>query len=372
MIRLSQPVINEDCIDEISNILKSGMLVQGKFVERFEKDLCNYIDSPYVLATSSGTASLHLALLALGIKQGDVVFLPAFTFPATANVVEIVGAETFLIDVDIESYNIDTKKLEDSIKSYKGDNEPKAIIVVHEFGAPCNMDEVLRIARKYNLYIIEDAACALGTEWNGKHVGTFGDIGCFSWHPRKAITTGEGGAITTTNEELYKKIQLLRNHGIERSEKGNIDFLLPGLNYRLTEFQAAMGIYQLTSFNEILKKRRGLASEYLNKLAETKSITLPTTIDGHSWQTFMIILSEQYNRTKVIDEMRRRGIETNLGAQALHMMSYYKEKYRYKIEDFPNAALLYEQGLVLPLHTLLSYDDLELISFHLRKIIMSK
>lgn len=370
MIRLSQPIINEDCIDEISSILKSGMLVQGEFVGQFEKDIRNYADSPYALATSSGTASLHLALLALGIKQGDVVFLPAFTFPATANVVEIVGAETFLIDVDIDTYNIDTRKLEESIKDYKGDSKPKAIIVVHEFGAPCNMDEIMKIARKYDLYVIEDAACALGTKWNGKHVGTFGDIGCFSWHPRKAITTGEGGAITTANEELYKKILLLRNHGMERTEEGEVDFLLPGLNYRLTEFQAAMGIYQLKTFDEILEKRRKLAREYLNDLADIKSITLPTNIDGHSWQTFMIILSEQFNRKKVIEGMRRIGIETNLGAQALHMMSYFKDKYRYKKEDFPNAVLLYQQGLALPLHSKLSIEDIRFISICLQECLI--
>lgn len=369
MIRLSQPIVKEDCIDEIVNIIKSGMLVQGRYVSQFEKDLGEYMDVPYVVATSSGTASLHLALLALGIKEGDLVFVPAFTFPATANVVEIVGARTCLVDVDLHTYNINTQKLEETIENYKGNEVPKAIIIVHEFGAPCNMNEVMRIARKYGLYVIEDAACGLGTKWKGKHVGTFGDIGCFSWHPRKAITTGEGGAVTTLNKEFFKKLILLRNHGIERTEEGEIDFLLPGLNYRMTEFQAVMGSNQLKMFNQLLETREIIANKYIENLCHLKNISLPEKVEHHSWQTFMVRISDRFNRKTIIEEMRSRGIETNLGAQALHMLKYYKSKYMYKVEDYPNAALLYQRGLSLPMHAKLSTDDIEYISRNLKEVL---
>jgi len=370
MIRLSYPIIDEECIDEMNDVLRSGMLVQGQYVSRFENDLKKYMNVPYVLANSSGTASLHLALLALGIGKGDVVFLPAFTFPATANVVEVVGAQTCLVDVEIETFNMDTQQLVEAIKNYQGEGTPRAIIIVHEFGAPCNMDEIMEIANKYELFVIEDAACALGTKWGGKQVGTFGDIGCFSWHPRKAITTGEGGAVVTANKELYGRLDLLRNHGIHRTENGDIDFVLPGLNYRLTEFQAVMGGYQLKKFNYMLDTRRKLAELYLDSFKSLKIILPPKKIEGHSWQTFMIRLPEHINRTRVIQEMKDRRIETNLGAQALHMLSYYKGKYGFNKGDYPNAASLYLNGLALPMHSRLSEIDIEYVLINLREIII--
>lgn len=372
MIRLSKPIITDEEISLVTDVLKSGMLVQGKHVERFEESIKEYVGSRYSIAVSSGTAALHLALAALNINEGDAVFIPAFTFPATANVVELQRATPVLVDVEKNSYNICPDNLEMSIINWKGPEKPKAIIVVHEFGAPCNMDKIMKIAKKYNLFVIEDAACALGTKFNNLHVGTFGDIGCFSWHPRKAITTGEGGAIVTNNIELNNKIKLLRNHGIEKDNQGNIDFSLPGYNYRLTDFQAAIGNSQLSKFNEWLEQRDHLANFYIRTLNDIKELNLPEYIKGHSWQTFMVALPSDVNRKKIISNMLDHHVETNLGAQAIHMLSYYKNKYKFKDTDFPIANLLYEQGLAIPLYAGLQEKEANHVSNSLRYALMDK
>ncbi|MBO1511735.1 DegT/DnrJ/EryC1/StrS family aminotransferase [Metabacillus bambusae] len=369
MIRLSQPIISDEEINEVTKVLKSGMLVQGKYVEQFEKSLKQYIGADYTLAVSSGTAALHLALAALDIKQGDAVFIPAFTFPATANVVEIQRARPVLVDVEMDTYNICPDKLEESIKNWTGAEKPRAIIVVHEFGAPCNMKRIMGIAQKYNLYVIEDAACALGTKFQEKHVGTFGDIGCFSWHPRKAITTGEGGALVTKDEKLYTRLKMLRNHGIHRDESGNIDFLLPGFNYRLTDFQAILGDMQLKKFDQWLKKREELINVYIEELEDNHKISLPFNIEGHAWQTFMVVLPIDIHRKQIMEWMFEKKIETNLGAQAIHMLQYYKEKYNFDANTYPIAKRLYYNGLALPLHPALLKEEVHFICNTFKKIL---
>lgn len=361
MIRLSQPIISEEEIQAVSEVLRSGMLIQGKYVTEFEQALKQYMNAQYVLAVSSGTAALHIALAALEIGEGDAVFVPGFTYPATANVVEIQRARTVFVDVDSSTYNMDPTKLEEAIQNYAESEQPKAIIVVHEFGAPADMTRIMEIAKKYNLYVIEDAACALGTTWNGQHVGTFGDIGCFSFHPRKAITTGEGGAVVTNNEMLNKKMSLLRNHGVERNENGSMDFVLPGFNYRLTEFQAILGIHQLKNFDSWVEKRKELVDCYYELLKDCPNIQLPKKIEGHAWQTFMIVLNDQINRNNLIRELKLEGIETNLGAQALSDLSYYKTKYQFN-NVFSVSTTLFNQGLALPLSPLLNKVDIQFVA----------
>lgn len=367
MIRLSQPIIDDEEINAIVEVLKSGMLVQGNYVSEFETALKQYIDVDYVSAVSSGTAALHTALSALGVGEGDAVFVPSFTFPATANVVELQRARTVLVDVDISTYNIDIDLLEKAIINYSEPETPKAIIVVHEFGAPANMTRIMEIAKKYNLFVVEDAACALGTKWNGQHVGTFGDIGCFSWHPRKAITTGEGGAIVTNNPTLFSKVNLLRNHGLMKAENGVIDFVIPGFNYRLTEIQAVLGINQLKKFDGWLKKRNELVEYYYELLIDVPNIKLPLKVSGHAWQTFMILLDEKINRDDLIKRLKVEGIETNLGAQGLSQLSYFKEKYDFDVNYNVVSNGLFKQGLALPLHPLLTKKDLDYICSRLNK-----
>lgn len=368
MIKLSKPIISEEEITAVSEVLRSGMLVQGKYVGEFEEALKQYMSAQYVLAVSSGTAALHIALAALEIGEGDAVFVPGFTFPATANVVELQNARTVLVDVDPLTYNLDPGKLEEAIRNYSEKEQPKAIMVVHEFGAPANMTRIMEIANKYNLYVIEDAACALGTTWNGQHVGTFGDIGCFSWHPRKAITTGEGGAVVTNNESLNKKMSLLRNHGLERSEDGLMDFVLPGFNYRLTEFQAVLGTHQLKNFDSWVEKRKELVEYYYDFLKDCPKIQLPQKVEGHAWQTFMVVLDENITRKELIKVLKSADIETNLGAQAVADLVYYKGKYNYKNSTI-NSTRLYEFGLALPLSPFLTKGDIVYITTMLKEVI---
>lgn len=361
MINLSKPYITDEAIEDVVEVLKSGRLVQGKYVEQFEKDLSNYTSAKYSVVVSSGTAALHLALLALGVGEGDVVFVPAFTFPATVNVVELQKARPILVDVEMGTYNMDPNELEKAIINFRGNEKPRAIIVVHEFGAPANMTAIMKIARKYNLLVIEDAACALGTKWNGQHVGTFGDIGCFSFHPRKAITTGEGGAVVVKDKTIYDQLLLLRNHGLYRSQSGNIDFIIPGLNYRLTDFQAVLGIHQLKDFERILKIRKKHSDQYFENLNGCKLFTLPDKVEGHNWQTYMIV-SNKLNRDKLIKELYIQGIETNLGAQAIPCLAFYNKKYTFNEDLYPNSINLFKNGLALPLHPFLTCNEIIKVS----------
>lgn len=350
MIKLSVPSIGDEECRVVERVLRSGQLVHGEECELFEKELAQYLDCKEVVIVSSGTAALHLALVALGIGPGDAVLVPDFTFPATVNVIEIVGARPIFVDVDLKTYNITPENIRFAINEWKGAEKIKAIMPVHEFGCPAEMTAIMEIAKEYDLLVVEDAACALGAIYEGKKVGTFGQAGCFSFHPRKAITTGEGGAITTNNTELADKLRIWRNHGIQRSEKG-MNFILPGFNYRLTNFQAALGRVQLTKFDSWLRIRYELQKLYRKELIHA-DIVIPAEVAGHAWQTFMIVLPKQLDRNDVIAKLKGKGIETNLGAQGLHCLQYYQQKYPEMCQTLyhNHAETLYNNGLALPFH----------------------
>lgn len=367
MIRLSKPDIREEDIARAVEVLRSGMLVQGKNVQAFEEKLTQFADLPHAVALSSGTAALHLTIKALGLGPGDTVLVPAFTFPATANVVEAVGAQTALCDVDPVSYVVTPEEIERRIAELTNQNL-KAVMVVHEFGYPARISEIAEICRRRNLLLIEDAACALGTIADGKHPGYYGDAACFSFHPRKAITTGEGGAVMTRHKEVADKIAALRNHGIEYSSRG-MDFLDAGLNYRLTDFQAALALGQLERFVEELGKRRQWAHYYLMELGRVSGLKLPIIPDGHSLQSFMVLLDEGIDRNGLIATLLDRGIQTNLGAQALNCLTYYRQKYKIDRFTFPVADRLDRLGLVLPLYGSLTSTDLRHVCEKLRELL---
>lgn len=348
MIRLTVPDIHESDIARVVAVLRSGNLVQAGEVAGFEQALAEFTGIEHGAAVSSGTAALHLALLALRIGPGDAVMVPAFTFPATANVVEAVGAEVVLCDVDPRTYVMTPEGLSACIQQYKKGNL-KAVIVVHEFGFPARIAEICAIAGKHNLRVIEDGACALGTTSNGTHVGAFGDFGCFSFHPRKAVTTGEGGLVVSKDLSLIDAVKDLRNHGMRVSGSAR-DFVTAGLNYRMTEFQAALGIGQLARFASQIKDRRKLAECYRGLLGNETHVTLPAADLGHSWQTFMITLDPGRDRDKVITALGEKGVQANLGAQAINCLSYYRGKYGWGPDTCPVAARLCSHGLALPLH----------------------
>jgi perosamine synthetase len=357
MIKLSLPDIGQEELDEIKKVFDSKYLVHGDKVEEFEDEIKKNLGVKNVIAVSSGTAALHLALLALGIGNNDEVIVPNFTFPATANVVENVGAITKFVDIELNSLCIDIEKIEEKITI-----NTKAIIPVHEFGQSADMDKIIELAKKYNIKVIEDAACALGSEYKGNKVGTIGDIGCFSLHPRKAITTGEGGIVVTNNDDYAEKIRLLRNHGLSYID-GKPQFTMAGLNYRMTNIQGAIGVVQMKKINILNEKRRGIAEKYSELLKDIKYIRLPEekSYGKHVWQTYHILLDKKIDRDKLILILKEKGIETNFGAYTVHNQPYYKEKYNLSDEDFLNSIFAQRNGLVLPLHGEVKDKDIEYI-----------
>jgi perosamine synthetase len=367
MIKLASPDIRDEDIRRASEVLRSGNLVQGVHVSRLEEDLVNFSGIACCAVVSSGTAALHLALKSLGISRGDTVIVPAFTFPATANAVINAGGDVIFCDVARESYVITPELLKKTI----ADNpraDIKAVIVVHEFGYPADIRSIREIADNHGLQLIEDAACALGTLADGHHPGQFSDAACFSFHPRKAITSGEGGAVLSRSRTIVETVKNLRNHGIRYTEQG-LDFVAAGLNYRMTDFQAALAAGQLARFPAELDKRKILAQRFADLLAGFPGISLPQTAPGHSWQSFMVVLENRINRGRVIEAMAQRGIETNLGAQALHLLNFFQEKYGFAADAYRTAAELYRNGLVLPLYGKLQPADIAHIAQTLKEVL---
>lgn len=358
MIRLIRPEIGKREIREVERVLKSGLLVQGRNVEKFENMVAQYLNVKYAIAVSSGTASLHLSLIALGIKEGDEVIVPDFTFPATGNVVALVGAKPILVDVDLKTFNIDPSKIKEKITS-----KTKAIIPVHAFGQSADMNQILAIAKKYNLFVIEDVACALGAEYKTRKCGTIGDIGCFSFHPRKIITTGEGGMVITNKKEIAEKIISLRNHGIV-SKNGQNSFEYAGFNYRMTDFQGALGWLQMEKIDEMIRKRRSLVILYNSLLKANKNISTPIVMSGnkHIYQSYIVLLSSRINRDKIMKKLREKEIETTIGTYALHCQLFYKNSYGYRQGELQNSYRAFKQSLCLPLYTKMSQKDISVVA----------
>jgi len=364
LIPLMIPDIRQDDIDAVVEVLRTGMLVQGTKVEELEKNFANYIGVQNAIAVSNGTVSLHLALIALGIGKGDEVIVPAFSYIATANVVELVGAKPVFVDIEIETFNINVELIEKAITPFT-----KAIIPVHEFGLACNIEEICSIAKKYGLKVIEDSACALGATENNCYTGSFGEIGSFLFHPRKAITSGEGGMLTTNDDELAGKLRALRNHGI-LIQNGKVEYILAGFNYRMTDFQAALLNSQFKRINEILTCKEKLAKAYFSELQNCPKLQLPAVSlnKKHSWQSFHVVLNEDIDRDLMIGKLKEQGIGTNLGAQCIPFQKFFQKKYKLNCNElFPNSMRAYKQGLVLPLYTMIDSGTVKYISNFLKE-----
>jgi dTDP-4-amino-4,6-dideoxygalactose transaminase len=362
-IPLARPSIVDEDIALVNEVLRSGMLVQSTYVDKLEHSFAEFHNVNHAIAASNGTATLHLALKALGIGPGDEVIVPAFSYIATANAVELVGAQTVFVDTD-DTFNIDPVLVRSRITS-----KTKAIIPVHEFGLACNIEQIISIADKHNLYVIEDAACALGATQNGKPVGSFGIIGSFSLHPRKSITSGEGGILLTNNGNLATRLRQLRNHGIELID-GKMNFVEAGFNYRLTDFQAALAWSQFQRLPRILENKKQLADIYLSQI-NNFNLALPLTPPdrNHTWQTFHLLLSNDLNQSDIINYLREKKIGTNYGAQCIPAQIYYQRKYQLDVERlFPNAYRAWSRGLAIPLYSDLSKDDALYVSRILNQI----
>lgn len=348
MLRLSLPHLDEAAIDAAVQVLRGGQLVQGVHAQAFEEELQAWLGCRHAVLVSSGTAALHLALLALDIGHGDAVLVPDFTFPATANVVRLVGATPVFVDVDPGSYCATAATFGAAIDSWRGSERLRALMPVHEFGHPVEMQGVRALAQHHGLRVIEDAACALGAQFSGRSVGTLGDVGCFSMHPRKTLTSGEGGIVVTDDAQVARRLRRLRSHGMERGADG-VRFVEPGFNYRLTDFQAALGRAQLPHLRGWIEARRTLARGYreqLRPLAESGRIVVPADQVGHSWQTFMVVLADGVRRDEVIRRLAAKQIEANLGA---HCVSAQPAFAAWAPRGGSAASSrLYRQGLALP------------------------
>jgi dTDP-4-amino-4,6-dideoxygalactose transaminase len=340
-IKLGRPDLGEEELAEVAAVLESGWLTQGPRVAELEEELARACETKHALAVSSGTAALHLAVHALGLSAGDEILVPAYTFPATANVVALSGLTPVLVDVDPVTMNLDPDQL-------KVGPRTKAILAVHLFGRPCRMDELPR-----DLPIVEDAAGALGARRGGRACGSLGLMGCLSFHPRKIVTTGEGGAVTTNDDRVAAAMAYFRNHGWR--SLADADMPGPGLNYRLSDILAAVGIPQMRRLDDLLGARTALAVGYSERLAGLP-VTLPEADEGdvHGWQAYVIQVER---RDEVMAGLRAQGIEAQIGTFALPLLHAYSDQ-----GFFPGAEHAFERALALPFHTLLGESDLDRVA----------
>lgn len=347
--------------------LQTGWLAQGPRVEAFERVFAERLGVRHAVAVSSCTSALHLILIALGIGPGDEVVVPSFTFVASANAVEYVGARPVLVDVDPATFNLNVAALEPALTP-----QTRAIMPVHQFGLCADMPAVHRIAEQHGLSVVEDAACGLGASVAGRPAGTFG-VAAFSFHARKIITTGEGGMVTTDSDALAAHLRRLRSHGAsagaaDRHARG--EWQLPGhdelgFNFRMTDLQASVGLVQLDKLEEILVRRRRMAERYRSGLSGLPGIHVPSEPSGyvHAYQSYVLQIDEEapFSRDELARYLLDRGIATRQGTHAVHGLSYYAEKYGYRPEHLPVAWRADRGSLALPLFPSLELDDLDYV-----------
>lgn len=352
-IPLFTPDIREVDIEAVTSVLRSGMLVQGKQVELLEQKFCEITGAKHAVAVSNGTASLHLILHALGICNGDEVIIPAFSYVATANAVELVGAKPIFVDIETGTYNIDVAAIEARITP-----DTRAIMPVHEFGLSADLAPIRDLANKYNLVLIEDAACAVGSDYKEVATGSHSFAASFSLHPRKAITSGEGGIVVTHDANFAEQLRILRNHGISM-KNGEMDFVEAGFNYRMTDFQAALVLSQTSRLADQIEHKRKIAGIY-NQTLDTTFLDLPKMPEyaNHTWQTYHVLLNSQIQRSQVIKALREKGIGVNYGAQCIPATTFYQQVYGLQCDDaFPNALTAYNCGLALPMYPGITEDQ---------------
>ena len=384
-IPISKSFFKKEDMDNVLDPLKSGWVVQGPKVSEFESSWCEYTNAKYSIATTSCTSALFLSLAALDLQPDDEIIVPALSWVSTANVVENIGCKLIFCDIDLFSFNLNLKDLQSKIT-----DKTKVIIPVHLFGYPVDINQIRTLIANDKIHIIEDAACGFGSYFNGVHVGTSGTFGCFSFHPRKAISTGEGGMITTNNEEYANRLCSLRNHGMDvidsKDEIANkpynmLDHSYAGYNFRMTDIQAALGNSQMKRADDILSSREVIAQRYNHAFHANELIGIPSTEDNikHSYQSYACIFkpklvtyalaSKDYNKLSKLSQARNdfmevlnnNGIGTRPVTHAMHTLSYFKEKYNLKSEDFPNAWAANICGFSLPIFPGLSEEDQKIV-----------
>ncbi|MFN5182003.1 MAG: aminotransferase class I/II-fold pyridoxal phosphate-dependent enzyme [Bacteroidota bacterium] len=344
-IPVMTPLLNGNELAYVTECIKTGWISsQGAFVKKFEKNFGDFTKCSNALAVSNGTVAIHLALEALGIGPGDEVIVPDITFAASINAVIYCGATPVIADVDSETWTLSAVEIKKLISP-----RTKAIMPVHLYGHPCDMDPIMELAKQNNLFVVEDCAEALGTLYKGKHVGTFGDAGTFSFFGNKTITTGEGGMIIFKDEKILNHATVLRDHGMSKSKRYWHEFI--GFNYRLTNMQAAIGVAQLERLNEFVNAKRKIASIYDNGLKKLDGITIPPNKDwafnGYWLYTFLVDENFGVSRDELIEKMMKNGVETRPLFFPLHVMPPYL-KYIKEGQHFPVSEKLSAFGISLP------------------------
>jgi len=372
-VPIARTSLTEEEIASVMAPLRSGWLVQGPKVREFEEKWSAFTGAEHSIAVTSCTTGLHLSLAALGFGPGDEAIVPAFTWIATANVIEHLGGTVVFCDIDLDTFNLDIAQLESKITA-----RTKAILPVHLFGLSADMAPIKQIAKQHGLWIVEDAACGFGSRYQGQHVGNFGDTGCFSFHPRKAITTGEGGMITTNDQALADRLRRLRDHGAAMSDLqrhlGARPYLLAdhpdaGYNQRMTDIQAALGSAQMDRATEIIAERQRLAAKYDRAFSKLHWLQTPKRLQGyeHGYQSYPCLFEPlrakaaavarnsaeiraiNDSRNAWMDQLQQFRISTRPATHAVHMLSFYRQKYGLVAEDFPNAFAANDCSISLPL-----------------------
>ena len=364
---IAKPHITKKEEKYVLEALRSGVLSIGPKVQEFEKKFAEFIGTKYACAVSSGTAGLHLAMIAAGIKEGDEVITSPFSFVASANAVLYVRAKPIFVDIDPVTYNFDPKKIEKKISK-----KTKAILVVHIFGQAADMDPILKIAKKYKLKIIEDACESIGATYKGKKVGTFGESAVFAFYPNKQMTTGEGGMLVTDSKEIYELCSSLRNQG--RSENMQwLDHSRLGYNYRLDEMSAALGLAQIEKVDFLLSERRNVAEIYTKYLKPySKFIQIPAfaPVHTHTWFVYVItLLSKNVNRDEIIMKLAKEGVASKPYLPSIHLLSFYRKLFGYKEGDFPISEKVSNKAVALPFYIGLKETDIKFIVQKLIKLI---
>ena len=383
-IPITKTIFGDEEKEAIVKPLETGWVVQGPNVNQFQIMFSEFTNSTYAHATSNCTTALHLGLEAMDIKRGDKVIVPSFTYVASANAVEYTGAQVVFCDINLRTFNIDETKLEDLIK---GDNSIKAIMPVNLFGLCSNMPYIIDLSKKYNLKVIEDSACGFDGWIGDKHSGTFGDCGCFSFHPRKSICTGEGGMLITSDEDIANKVSQLKDHGASKSdlqrhkEKGGSllpDFTMRGYNYRMTDMQGALGVCQMNKKEYIMNGRREVASKYDEALKNISQLVSPFTPENykHGYQSYVCIFTdgediatltkEQIDRINIkrnifMEKLEDMTIATRQGTHAVHTLGYYKNKNNFSDEDFLMSYAADRLSIALPLYAGMSEEEFDYV-----------
>lgn len=389
-IPITKTIFGDEEKEAIVKPLETGWVVQGPNVAKFQNMFADFTGSKYAHAASNCTTALHLGLEAMGITKGDKVIVPSFTYVASANAVEYTGAEVVFCDIDLKTFNIDETKLEEIIKK---DSSIKAIMPVNLFGLCANMPYIMELAKKYNLKVIEDSACGFDGWIGDKHSGTFGDCGCFSFHPRKSICTGEGGMLITDNEDIANKVSQLKDHGASKSdlqrhkEKGGSllpDFTMRGYNYRMTDMQGALGVCQMDRKEYIMNGRREVASKYDEVLKDISQLVSPYIPENykHGYQSYVCIFTdgedisnltkEQIDRINIkrnifMEKLEEMTIATRQGTHAVHTLGYYKNKNNFKDEDFLMSYAADRLSIALPLYAGMTNEEFDYVISNIKE-----